>query len=129
MIEPYPLKLFKAQVVESSYYDLAPGEEPGTFLITRKSTAGPSATAPPVDDGSEAAEEVGVGLQRGLNLETKPRLTTLSTCSCQFPKFAGMPCRHQLTVITVQQSVKTPEGLRALNLFNPRWKLPSAAEQ
>lgn len=127
-VGPYGMKLFQAQLVESTYYDVVPGAEPNVFVITRKGAAACD-EVPPGDDGSAAAEEAEVGLvASSLNIDQKPRRTTLYKCSCQFPRFAGVPCRHQLALICRTGAVKSPEDLAKLNLFNKRWLEPGTEE-
>ena len=131
-MSPYALMLFKSQLVESSHYiaaETTPGS--GSFSVTRyrqpPAAAGPSqpaSTRGPTDDGTVAAEDAGVGLVDGLNLETMSRTTTLSSCSCQFNKFAGLPCRHQLCVLMATQNKSPPQSM-----FHKRWQLPSPKQQ
>jgi hypothetical protein len=52
---------------------------------------------------------------------SKPRTTTLQTCSCQFISCYGLPCRHILQLHTLQQREVS------LDLFDSRWKQRSPA--
>jgi hypothetical protein len=115
IIHPFPLQLFKAQLQQSAYYSVAPGPEEGTFIVTRAPIAGASAT-----DVVAEGDDVDVGLDT-ISYSAPSRLTTLGTCTCQFDKCYGLPCKHILRVCDVQQKPVAEE------LFSKRWRFTDDA--
>jgi hypothetical protein len=118
----YALVLFKVQLQQAQFYSaVALPETEGAFTVTRR--AGSWGV-----EGDEKAQGRDAELGISAPLFTKPRRTTLTVCSCQFPVCYGLPCRHMLILhILLQREV-------CLALFDSRWKQRSpeaeqAAEQ
>jgi len=114
-VTAYALLLLKVQLQQASFYSAAPmlGQE-GTFSVTRRpGTWGVAGSA------EEQSGDADLGI--AAEIYSVPRLTTLRSCSCQFPTCYGLPCRHMLQLYTLQQAALP------LDLFDARWKRMSDA--
>jgi len=93
-------------------------------VTRRKATGGPS-SQPPAPSGNDldaAAQDADIGLPCSLFETALPRKTTLDSCSCQFLTSTGLPCRHILRLLDVQQQ-SLP-----LKLLHVRWHVLDPAQ-
>lgn len=111
-LSPYALTLLKAQLQQAAFYVLTPAAMPGTFTATRVLGEAPALADTDVDDA-----DVGLASARF----SAPRTTRRDGCSCQFMSCYGLPCRHVLRLLDVEQQ-PVPEAL-----FHIRWRLLDAA--
>ena len=110
----YALVLFRGQLNQSSQYvSVALEGQEGMFRVTRRSLEW-GAQGDAQEQGGDA--ELGISSQ----LFSMPRMTSLTSCSCQYLDCYGVPCRHMLLLYSIQQMACVP-----LDLFDKRWRVLS----
>ena len=116
LIHPFPLSLVKAQLVQSSYFNVASTAE-GIYTVSHMSAGAGTSQPDVVADGDDA--DVGVDSS---SFYSGSRTCTLGpagwSCSCQFTICYGLPCRHILRICEVKQ-IEVPS---LVQLCSPRWR-------
>ena len=106
----YAVDMMMAQFDMSSWYSVSPADDSALKRVTRIHVNGLEEEE---DDYGE--DEV----DRDSNLASMglldhghvSHLTSLTTCSCQYPKAMGLPCRHIFAVMRSSQEDRVAEGV------------------
>jgi len=131
-VTPFALCLLRVQKQQAEHYTVQRGPDVGTYMVSRLDLGGPcSAVRGLEEDGDDAAADpatdVDLGIAQPEFLGQRARLVEIDadgvvSCSCQYQLCYGLPCRHVMRVIDVNQL--SVERLLA-PLVSARWKCRS----
>ena len=146
-ISPFAAEMLHNQASQAVAYTVVPVEPTGddaaarpvyeqVFTVTHNCVASMTVASLPTNDsevrtsGTLTAIEQGDGSITRLfsSWAQRGRMCSLRSCSCQFPKNRGVPCRHQLAV--AQRLNITPAAIEDLKrsgsgylAVHPHWRL------
>jgi hypothetical protein len=110
-VTPYAFTLIRAQHVDAlAYVSEAVHDGVRVYTVRRRRDNEAGDAAPGGADAQSEAAAADFGCSR---LWSRARTTTLEHCSCQFPSHWGLPCRHQLHVLIMEQKGDIPLALIA----------------
>ena len=104
LLSPFAFELVSAQFARAIQYKSTPADE-DSFLVVHNGASSVTRDLVPVlnDDGTVTSWQCNLDFGLGDDAHSAGHLTTLKSCTCQFPNVFGLPCAHILCLHIQQQ--------------------------